>query len=82
MLVVVLCQFDPDSGESRATDTFYGTRILEVGRGTAEGCLAGAGESVCVGQGGRGRGTWFMLEHADSFQLIFKPVNIYILACW
>lgn len=30
MLVVVLCQFDPDSGESRATDAFYGTRLLEV----------------------------------------------------
>jgi hypothetical protein len=48
MLVVVLCQFDPESGESRATDTFYGTRILEVsprGQGGNEG---GKGE----GKGG------------------------------
>lgn len=30
MCVVVLCQFDPASEESRATDTFYGTRVIEV----------------------------------------------------
>lgn len=30
MCVVVLCQFDPASGESRATDSFYGTRVIEV----------------------------------------------------
>lgn len=36
MTVVVLCQFDPGAGESRATTTFYGTRILEVRVGPSE----------------------------------------------
>lgn len=34
MLVVVLCQFDAESGESKATNTFYGTRLVEVREAT------------------------------------------------
>jgi len=53
MLVVVLCQFDPDSGESRATDTFYGTRLVEVGGAWGVGwdgvlCMCDEGVGVCI----------------------------------
>jgi hypothetical protein len=33
--VVVLCQYDPSSGEAKATNTFYGARLIEV-----RGCAA------------------------------------------
>lgn len=59
MLVVVLCQFDPDSGESRATDTFYGTRLVEVGGQWGVGW--GGVVCACVGDDGGVGGVWLVL---------------------